>query len=262
MFKICDFKFTNQELEELKSSLRPSEHPITNFGNSNDYSDDANSDGEPDYNKKYKFEQHQQIDSFGKFVPCMKKISNLLNENGFDVIDINENLFNNYYPFIIIDKYRRPHPDGITTDNFEKKEKRLAFEYHYYISNINNNSLEPAFKTHFDNCTGLEVCTFIYYVKCTFESGGDLLLYNKDLNRINKDLNQTNYKDWLTIDPRKSQCICMTGDINHRITKCNGIGVRESIIFQVPTKKYNHNSVNLIKSIEKQRRDFLETYYG
>ena len=256
MFKICDFSFTEDEIKELKSVLSPSGHFISNNKELSDV--ELSNDDDPPIEKKIKIEKYRTVDLFNSFTPAMTKISDLLNYHSFDVIDINENLFVDGFPQVTIDQYRQPSKDGIPSYKkvYEQKIKKLNFEYHTYFNNVtpnisntpntNNEILEPVFNRHYDNINSIEVCTFIYYPTCTFEKGGELVLCLQDKQ--------------ITIDPRVTKCICISGEIEHYMTNCIGAGQRESIIFQVPTKKFNEHSIQLIESIESKRQAVLDEY--
>lgn len=241
-----NFKFTPDELEELRSACFFNEHNLEN--------------------------PHTETTTFYRFTPVMKKVSELLNQQGFQVIDLDEKLFDEH-PSIMC-----PDP----TDPTKLKKKYLNFEYHLYetltieqvTSKINQEDdsdgyfrsylaeqsrlTDPAanaiFSAHRDNISNIPVCTMLYYPCCTYPKGGQLQIFD-DFNLTEPTLQGQKKRRWITFDIRKTQCICINGNVLHRSLSCYGYGRREVIVFQVPVKNFRDVMIEQYRSSIKRKFD-------
>lgn len=242
-----NFKFTTSELEELRLACFFDEHNLEN--------------------------PHTEKTEFHRFTPVMKKVSELLNEQGFQVIDLDEKLFEESYPCIMC-----PDP----TDPTKLKKKYLNFEYHLYEtltieqvtrkinqeehpdgyfdsylaeqSRLTDPAANAIFSAHRDNISNIPVCTMLYYPCCTYPKGGQLQIFD-DFNLTEPTIQGRKRRRWITFDPRETQCICLNGNVLHRSLPCYGYGRREVIVFQVPVKNFREKMIEQSRSSTKRKLD-------
>lgn len=235
LWSLPDFKLTAEELAEIRKAF--------------DYTNEV---------------EGHKIFTLYKFIPILSKVSNVLQNEGFDVADI-------------------------TAENYKIILESSRFEYHVY-RNDKKDILKSVFDIHRDSDEG-KLHTLIYYPVMTFPYGGHLFVRNTGQhknyksNKVSKDKdnkngknevedkvgegikNEKNIKD---IEDKHSKteyakqfydepdtttlydiedgednfipfkaenCICLNGTTDHYVQDMSGGGIRESIVFSIVTKK-------------------------
>ncbi|NDH07710.1 hypothetical protein EBX93_17655 [bacterium] len=106
-------------------------------------------------------------------------------------------------------------------------------EYHIYES-INHKRITSMFSClHRDDNggVGFKVNTVIFYFENTFKIGGELFIEDDTPIAINKQ--QKNEYSHYIIDPRRFNCVALSGNVSHKILDVIGVGVRRCLVVQI-----------------------------